>query len=411
MKGDYSRTTFDPSKRYSGVRQQQGRVLLDADWNEQQDILDHRLELAAIDQLGRCVVPTSNDLKIERFIKGPKGFDMHIAPGRAYVEGRLVELRSFNEESSEEFIYFTEQPDRIGATMPTEPGTYLAYLEVWRHHITVLEDPDLAEVALGGPDTTTRTQTLGQVRLAKVATGSTCADFAAGWTPADLRAGGRPTPGKLSARVTGSAALENQLYRVEVHQEGDQDSATFKWSRDNGVVVATVEKIDTNENIIFINQTFHDEERKLEVNQFVELTDEQLILEGWPGKWVGLTEVKDLELRFFWPDESDATIPAEIDVTRSSPPRNQIVRGWSSQGAVPMRPKVSTEVTGVSDGYIPLEDGIEVYFEEGWYRTGDYWLIPSRREINSVLWPTDSNGAPLAVPPHGIRRDYIRCHP
>jgi hypothetical protein len=28
-----------------------------------------------------------------------------------------------------------------------------------------------------------------------------------------------------------------------------------------------------------------------------------------------------------------------------------------------------------NDGSIPLEDGIEVKFEEGTYKTGDYWLI------------------------------------
>ena len=36
MNGDISRDTFDARKRYAGVVMQQGRVLLDADWNEQQ---------------------------------------------------------------------------------------------------------------------------------------------------------------------------------------------------------------------------------------------------------------------------------------------------------------------------------------------------------------------------------------
>ena len=35
MKGDFSRITFDPKKHYSRVLMQQGRVQLDADWNEQ----------------------------------------------------------------------------------------------------------------------------------------------------------------------------------------------------------------------------------------------------------------------------------------------------------------------------------------------------------------------------------------
>jgi len=39
MKGDFTRSTFRPEKRFTGVRMQQGRVQLDADWNEQLDIL------------------------------------------------------------------------------------------------------------------------------------------------------------------------------------------------------------------------------------------------------------------------------------------------------------------------------------------------------------------------------------
>jgi hypothetical protein len=41
-------------------------------------------------------------------------------------------------------------------------------LDVWTRHVTALEDPQLREVALSGPDTTTRTQTVWQVRLLKL---------------------------------------------------------------------------------------------------------------------------------------------------------------------------------------------------------------------------------------------------
>ena len=39
MPTDISRITFNPSKHYVAVRLQQGRVELDADWNEETDIL------------------------------------------------------------------------------------------------------------------------------------------------------------------------------------------------------------------------------------------------------------------------------------------------------------------------------------------------------------------------------------
>jgi hypothetical protein len=52
MNGDFSRDTFHPAHRYSRVLMQQGRVLLDADWNEQTSILLHQLRALARDLIG-----------------------------------------------------------------------------------------------------------------------------------------------------------------------------------------------------------------------------------------------------------------------------------------------------------------------------------------------------------------------
>ena len=57
MKGDLSRQTFDPERHYSSVRMQQGKVQLDADWNEQADIGRRRTEVEAADVIGLCGGP------------------------------------------------------------------------------------------------------------------------------------------------------------------------------------------------------------------------------------------------------------------------------------------------------------------------------------------------------------------
>src|SRR5713226_3899059 len=57
MGGDFSRNTFDASKHFSRVLMQQGRVQLDADFNEQGAILLSRLRLLARDLLGRHAAP------------------------------------------------------------------------------------------------------------------------------------------------------------------------------------------------------------------------------------------------------------------------------------------------------------------------------------------------------------------
>ena len=46
----------------------------------------------------------------------------------------------------------------------TPDGTYLAYLDVWERRSTRCEDDSLREVALGGPDTTSRAEVVWQVR-------------------------------------------------------------------------------------------------------------------------------------------------------------------------------------------------------------------------------------------------------
>ncbi|HTJ27966.1 MAG TPA: DUF6519 domain-containing protein [Candidatus Limnocylindria bacterium] len=78
MKGDLSRVTFDGA-RYSRVVAQQGRVQLDADWNEQQAILEYRLRTALSDLfghgalLGLAVAPESR-----------AGFALHVHQGAVF---------------------------------------------------------------------------------------------------------------------------------------------------------------------------------------------------------------------------------------------------------------------------------------------------------------------------------------
>src|SRR5262245_34912559 len=57
MKGDISRDTFNPAQHFSSVRLQQGRIVTDADWNEQADLTRHRAERQGEDIIGDCAAP------------------------------------------------------------------------------------------------------------------------------------------------------------------------------------------------------------------------------------------------------------------------------------------------------------------------------------------------------------------
>ena len=88
--------------------------------------------------------------------------NLTISPGRIYVDGILCE--NFKDTDN----YITNQDDLPDYKLLEDQGVYLAYLDVWQRHITYIEDPQIREVALGGPDTATRTKTVWQVKLEKL---------------------------------------------------------------------------------------------------------------------------------------------------------------------------------------------------------------------------------------------------
>src|SRR5438067_397248 len=93
MAGDYTRFTFDARKRFASVRMQQGRVQLDADWNEHADVLRERTRLLTLDAGGRAWVAwlTTPDAFLIGPLAGPPP-NLSIGTGRIYVDGRLAEV-------------------------------------------------------------------------------------------------------------------------------------------------------------------------------------------------------------------------------------------------------------------------------------------------------------------------------
>ena len=91
FKGDFTRDTFnplDPLKQFSRVLMQQGRVQLDADWNEQTDILLHYLRSLAADIIGPRGGP-DDGFEITHDPRSEQDFEIH--KGNYYVDGILVE--------------------------------------------------------------------------------------------------------------------------------------------------------------------------------------------------------------------------------------------------------------------------------------------------------------------------------
>jgi len=229
MKGDFSRITFDPTRHYSGVLHQQGRVWLDSDWNE--DVLE-RLDLRQrelTDVVGVAGVPSpGTGFRLSPSTDAGAADNFRISAGRCYVQGIVCELESD--------ITYLSQPDFLDPpriAIPTDGSTVtvFVYLEVWRRLITYLEDDTLREIALGGPDTTARLKTTVQVKavvLQDAPPDMTCAQASQ-----TLPRASRGTLTTLQPTVTqpqtscqlpdpsNFTGRENHLYRVQVHDGGD----------------------------------------------------------------------------------------------------------------------------------------------------------------------------------------------
>lgn len=418
MKGDFSRDTFDRHHHFSRVLMQQGRVLLDADWNEQTASVLHYLRTLAADIIGPRGGPgdgfkisCSDDLKCDFFI----GW------GHYYVGGILCEnmppLRCPPDAQPAPLTYTsqTDYPLLEDDEAQLETGaSYLVYLDVWERHLTYLEVGHIREIALGGPDTATRAQIVCQVKVARedkdTPSDAECEDLLRSLVvepqsgPRCLRARARvETPSDDPCIVPPEARYrgpENQLYRVEIHEPGTgtaaKNRATFKWSRENGSVVFGIRSLQGS--TVTLETLGPDERRSLEEGDWVEIVDDHAVLRFAPRRLLQVEVVDRVSFQVILAVPEGISLPVFDEDSTTHP----LLRRWD-QGA---------DGIAVQEGkWIDLEDGVQIYFEPGGtYRTGDYWLIPARTAIGDVLWPTeagpDGEAAPQALPPNGIKHHY-----
>ena len=408
MKSDISRKTFDLGKQYSRVLMQQGRVTVDADFNEQTDILLYYLRALATDLIGPYAAPTMGggfNLTVE-------AGDLKISAGRYYIDGILIE--------NEAVCFYKDQPwypasgddVLLEAMKGNATKTFWVYLDVWERHITYIEDGAIREKALGGPDTCARSQVVWQVK-AKELEGISISDLPACDDPPDspkplseVEMSARVDPGFQSddpcvlspeARYRGT---ENHLYRVEIHDGGlatvKGGPATFKWSRDNGSVVSAW--LGTEGNDLQVSSG-----RGFTADCWVELIDDTKDLLGVPGVLVKVAKVEGSTLSI-----DPASVQANDALVWNDQLVHPKVRRWdetqvNKNGVVPI---VKSTATGIK--WIDLEDGIQVQFKSGGeYRTGDYWLIPARVAAGKgdIEWPA-KRGEQQPLTPHGIEHHY-----
>ncbi len=430
MYGDFSRMSYSRAKAYTGVWSQQGRVQLDADFNEQTAILLDWLRTLAVDFIG----PFGGHVSRAGFRVELNGDDLTFSPGHYYVYGLRCEVAEPADQQAPTVTYRGLVPG--AGDLPSPP--YLVQLLVWERSVSAVVDPSLLEPALGPypPDTTVRTQVAWTPQLS-----TTLPAPAPEGTKLDAsilnaesisrnfeeyNAGGRKPP-QLAARVdhdvqteeasivpatSGYLGVENQLYRVQIHVGGPADTPpTIKWSRDNGSVEFRIESFaetgkagsgrKTTDPVVNVKVASlgRDASAGLDVGDWVELIDDTSAPQGTPPPLLAVRAIDRAELI--------VTLSGELDPKDMS--LHPYLRRWDQDASSPAGgiPVVESSTNDGGDKWLDLEDGVQIRFSANGaeYQTGDYWLIPARTATGGLLWPGGTH--PAAVPPHGPDRYLV----
>jgi len=417
MKGDFSRITYNERKHYSLVLMQQGRVQLDSDWNEQG--LHHWFGLQRLgeDLMGEHGGPSNHAAGFDIMERKDENgnlmpLDFTIGAGRYYVRGVVCENEAEQAYTGQEaYPFFYNNTEIVSGKR------YLVYLHTWWRHITSVEDEGIREVALGGPDTASRIQTVWQVKLVQLPNTGAIQDFKTRYgdfmklledktvikaTTGKLQAQARkPTNADqpcLTSPESRYRGHENQLYRVEIHRGGpacnSEDSttssepcATFKWSRDNGSVVLPV--VDRSAQAITLAHLGRDDGHAIKVGDWVELVDDAYEIQRRAEAIVKVIAVDPDTLRVTLSD----TPAYELDLSK-----NPLLRRWDHTGGSLYEGAIPVE----EGKWIELEDGVQIQFSkpgsesnsQHYYQSGAWWWIPARTASGDVEWPRE-NDQPL----------------
>ncbi|MEU1515447.1 DUF6519 domain-containing protein [Streptomyces sp. NPDC005811] len=463
MHGDFSRRTHRPEEHYAAVVGQQGRVLLDAEANEQAELGLAADRALAADLIGRHGGP-GDGFRIEYGAQseGEKA-SLTIAPGRYYVDGIAVDAtrpeplpavdecggrptdtghthpdtaaqrtapakataqtgakagaRTGDSTDSGRAWTYWDQPyayrdvERDEDELPS--GPFLAYLRVHDRLVTAVQDPLLRETALGAalPDTTARVRVDWEVLPLEL--GEDRSDPAGAFDAWVAEQQDRTC--RLAARAERPARTENdpclvapdaryrgpenQLYRVEIHRGGEAGEATYKWSRENGSVVLPLTGVDE---WVTLEALGRDDKLDLDVGDFVEVGDDASVGRGEIHDLLQVVEIDLPGRRVRLSDEPDPTVGRQ-------PGRHPYLRRWDQlesrrRGA----PRLEGGAVKLVEGeWTDLEDGVQIYFAPcGRYVSGDYWTFAARTVTGAVEWPTDPVGRPLLARPAGIAYHY-----
>ena len=417
---DLSRSAFDPAKRYAGVQMQQGRVILDSDWNEAGAIAAESARRALLDVVGPHGTQDDGFRIQHPTVDAATGtVDFTIGAGSYYVGGLRAGL-----DAAESYRLQSDWLELAPESAPSATRLDLVYLELWQQAVGAVEDDELREVALGGPDTSTRLRTMARVA---VEDGIAAADCAAAWSEAVARwvaAGEGALDGSneltTSVKLTvgyaagddgddlcepsvagGYLGAENQAIRVQL-----VDGATFTWGFDNASPLYRMQLGNDRTSVTMLNAP-PDQAHWPLAGDVVEVLPWGAVLPN--GEKVAeiaghMTTVAES----YRPDAGTLaltdSVPATLDRWAGRADATALgtayyyLRVWQRGSERDEPPAIACPSgTPVTLGHT----GISVTLSAGYRRAGDHWIIAARPEAPDqvVPWALESGRTP-----HGIRR-------
>ncbi|MGE5416089.1 MAG: DUF6519 domain-containing protein [Acidobacteriota bacterium] len=425
MKGDFSKWVDRKEikkNNFNGVLHQQGKVLLDSDWNVQTSINNNWQDTAGRDIIGAGIaaVPAEepDGFKVTAASVVKNEVKITVKPGRAWVDGLLVYL---DEDNDVHIATYLEPPiqDPTASVSTIAPGVRDAViLEIWREAVNGFQIPEtLIEPALGGPDTTERVQTAMAFRLLRLAKGDNCNnigdklkdDFS---KKGKLKVSLQPTVvinGDCPVtRGGGYTGFEHNLYRIEIAKV-DSGVPMFKLSQFNGGLVGRG-IFDAAKNKATITANLQPIVTSDTKGFYLETVEYDSDLGYWKvtyGAKVTLNNENELELPA---TPMFGSIPS--DTTSTGEENHVFFRLWNDIRFISDFPKAISPAEPVE-----LRDGIRLEFEQpaaANYIPGDYWTFSVRAgEIKNdqvlIDWKTPAgihyHRAPLAIMNWNSKRD------
>ena len=368
MTGDFTSVPLRDGDAWTGARLQQGRVLLDGDWNLNIDAAARERQRLALEAIGPAgVLQGSTGFKISFAADGT----LEIGAGAMWVGGLYAVNPATLAYSAQESI----------AALPGS-GQVLLYLDAFVQEVQAAENPAvLLDPALDGVDTTTRTRVAWRVRAVSVSATS-CAD-AAGALPADPISSGSldivPTaPGTPADPCAPPddprGKLPDGLLRVEVLDSGTAANARFAWSYEDGAAAVAAAVAGTTVTLAPSPSTTFFQ------NDLVEVSTLQRRADRLPhGPLFSVANVA--------PGAAGSTVTLSAASAVTGTPTGLCLRRWDGQVVGAENPVAAT-LAGT-------DVGIAFTARPGGYLAGDWWVTQVRgSSANAVVTLT-------AAPPDG----------